>query len=76
MDYNDHIDNSDGDHSYDMENDEYDDEELYDLAVVGCHVAVTYHMKYIDKQPCRDFEQIGHMWLMDYLTGNETKCLE
>ena len=35
MDYTDHIDNSDEDHSYDMENDEYDDEELYELAVVG-----------------------------------------
>ena len=33
MDYNDHIDNSDEDHSYDVENDEYDDEELYDLVV-------------------------------------------
>jgi len=56
MDYNDHIDNSDEDHSYDVENDEYDDEELYDLAIAGCHVAVTYYMKYIDKQPCRDSE--------------------
>uniref|UniRef100_A0A7N2LF77 Transposase n=1 Tax=Quercus lobata TaxID=97700 RepID=A0A7N2LF77_QUELO len=37
MDYNDHIDNSDEDHSYDVENDEYDDEELYDLVVAGCH---------------------------------------
>ena len=27
MDYNDYIDNSDEDHSYDVENDEYDDEE-------------------------------------------------
>ena len=53
-DYNDHIDNSDEDHSYDMENDEYDDEELYDIAIVVCHVAVTYCMKY--KQPCRDSE--------------------
>ena len=82
MDYNDHIDNSDEDHSYDVENDEYDDEEtyeyddeeLYDLVVAGCHVAVTYYMKYIDKQHCRDFEQIGYMWLMDCLMGNETKC--
>ncbi|KAK9983014.1 hypothetical protein SO802_032539 [Lithocarpus litseifolius] len=76
MDYNDHIDNSDEDHSYDVENDEYDDEELYDLAVAGCHVAVTYYMKYIDKQPCRDSEQTGYIWLMDCLTGNETKCYE
>ena len=76
MDYNDHIDDSDEDYSYDVENDEYDDEELYDLAVAGCHVAVTYYMKYIDKQPCRDSEQTGYMWLMDCLTGNETKCYE
>ena len=76
MDYNDHIDNSNEDYSYDVENNEYDDEELYDLAVAGCHVAVTYYMKYIDKQPCRDSEQIGYMWLMDCLTSNETKCYE
>ena len=76
MDYNDHIDNSDEDHSYDVENDEYDDDEFYDLAIVGCHVAVIYYMKYIDKQPCRDSEQTGYMWLMDCLTAIETKCLE
>ena len=46
MDYNDHIDNSDEDHSYDVENDEYDDEELYDLVVAGCHVAVTLYEIY------------------------------
>ena len=40
------------------------------------HVAVTYYRKYIDKQPCRDSEQIGYMWLMDCLTSNETKCYE
>ena len=49
MDYNNHIDNSDEDHSYDVRNDEYNDKELYDLVVTGCHVAVTYYMKYIDK---------------------------
>ena len=39
MNYNDHIDNSDEDHSYDVENDEYDDDdEFYDLAIVGCHI--------------------------------------
>ena len=37
MDYNDYIDNSYDDHSYVVE----DDDELYDLIVVGCHVAVT-----------------------------------
>ena len=31
MDYNDYIDNSDDDHSYDVE----DDDELYNLVVVG-----------------------------------------
>ena len=76
MDYNDHIDNSDEDHCYDVENDECDDEELYDLAVARCYVAMKYYMKYIDKQPCRVSEQIGYMWLMDCLTGNKTKCLE
>ncbi|KAF3952489.1 hypothetical protein CMV_021957 [Castanea mollissima] len=40
MDYNDYIDNSDEDHSSDVETDEYDDEELYDLAMAGCHVAM------------------------------------
>ena len=69
MDYNNYIDNSDDDHSYDVKNDEYDEEELYDLVVVECHAAVTYYIKYIDKQPCRDFEQ-------PCLAGNETKCHE
>ncbi|XP_030936119.1 uncharacterized protein LOC115961252 [Quercus lobata] len=69
MNYNDHIDNSDEDHSYDVENEEYDDEELYDLVAAGCHVAVTYYMKYIDKQPCKDSKQTGYMWLMDCLAG-------
>ena len=41
MDYNNHIDNSDEDHSYDLENDEYDDEELYDLVVAGCHACCS-----------------------------------
>ena len=76
MDCNDYIYKSDDDHSYDVENDEHEDEELYDLVVAGCHVAVTYYMKYIDKQPCRDFDQTGYMWLMDCLTGNEMKCHE
>ena len=53
MDYNYYIDNSD------------DDNEWYDLVVVGCHVAVTYYMKYIDKQPCRDSDQTFYKWLMD-----------
>ena len=41
MDYNDYIDNSDDDHSYDVE----DDDELYDLVVARCHVAVTYYIE-------------------------------
>ena len=55
MDYNDYIDNSDDDHSYDVE----DDEELYDLVVVGHHTTMTYYMKYINKEPCRDFKQLA-----------------
>ena len=39
--YNDYIDNSDDDHSYDVE----DDDELYDLVVARCHVAVTYYIE-------------------------------
>ena len=75
MDYNDYTNNNDNDRSYDVENDEHDDEELYDLVVVGCHITVmTYYMKYIDKEHCRDFEQIGYRWLMDCLSSNEAKC--
>ena len=71
MDYNDYIDNSNDDHSYNVE----DDDELYDLLVVGCHIIVTtYYMKYIDKEHCRDSEQIGYRWLMDCLSSNEAKC--
>ena len=46
MDYNDYIDNSDEDHSYDVEG----DDELYDLVVAGCHTTMTYYMKYINKE--------------------------
>ena len=53
MDYNDYIDNSDDDHSYDVE-DEY---EFYDLVVFGYHIAVAYYVKYIDKEFCRDSYQ-------------------
>ena len=70
MDYNDYIDNSNDDHSYNVE----DDDELYDLVVVGCHITVTYYMKYIDKEHCKDSEQIGYRWLMDCLSSNEAKC--
>ena len=59
-----------------MKNDEYDDEKLYDLAIARCHVAVTYYMKYMDTQPCRDSGQTSYMWLMNCLAGNETKYLE
>ena len=31
-------------------------------------------MKYIDKEFCRDSEQIGYRWLMDCLSNNEAKC--
>ena len=56
MDHNDYIDNSDDDHFDDVE----DDDELYDLVVAGCYTAVTYYMKYINKEPCRDSEQTGY----------------
>ena len=29
---------------------------------------------YIDKEHCRDSEQIGYRWLMDCLSSNEAKC--
>ena len=60
MDYNDYIDNS--------------DDELYDLVVARCHTTMTYYMKYINKELCRDSEQTDYRWLIDCLTGNEAKC--
>ena len=41
MDYNDYIDNSDDDHSYDVE----DDDESYNLVVARCHVTMTYYIE-------------------------------
>ena len=41
MDYNDYIDYSDDDHSYDVE----DDDESYDLVIARCHVTVTYYIE-------------------------------
>ena len=75
MDYNDYIDNSDDDHSYNVE----DDDEWYDLVVARGHVTETYYMKYIDKQPCRDSDQTFYKWLMDcwlVMKRNVMKCLE
>ena len=44
MDYNDYIDNSDDDHSYDVE----DDDEFYDLVVFGYHILGVIPMDYND----------------------------
>ena len=67
MDYDDYVNNSD---------DDYSDDEIYELVIAGCHAAVTYYTKYIDKQPCRNFEQTGSMWLLRCLTGNKSLCRE
>jgi hypothetical protein len=53
MDYDDYVNNSDDDYSDEHDDDE--DDEIYELFVVGCHAVVTYYIKYIDKQPCRNF---------------------
>ncbi len=74
MDYDDYVNNSDDDYS--DEHDDGEDDEIYELVVAGCHAAVTYYTKYIDKQPCRNSEQTGSMWLLRCLTGNESLCRE
>jgi hypothetical protein len=53
-----------------------EDDEIYVLIVAGCHAAVTYYTKYIDKQPYRNSEQTGSMWLLHCLTSNESLCHE
>ena len=74
MDYDDYVNNSDDDYS--DEHDDGEDDEIYELVVAGCHAAVTYYTKYIDKQPCRNSEQTGSMWLLRCLTGNKSLCRE
>ena len=70
MDYNDYIDNSYDDHSYDVE----DDAELYDLVVAGCHVAVTYIWNTLTNNLVEIFYQTSYKWLIDCLTDNKAKC--
>jgi hypothetical protein len=74
MDYDDYVNNSDDDYS--NEHDDGEDDEIYELVIAGCHAAVTYYTKYTDKQPCRNSEQTGSMWLLRYLTGNKSLCRE
>ena len=68
MDYDDYMDYSNYDHFHD------NDDEFYHLVFAGCHAIVTYAIKYIDKQPCRNYKKTGYRWLIHMMTGNETIC--
>jgi hypothetical protein len=76
MDYDDYIDYSNNDHFHDNDrnNDDDSDDEFYHLVFARCRAVVTYAIKYIDKQPCRNSKETGYRWLIHMMTGNETIC--
>jgi hypothetical protein len=75
MDCDDYMDYGNDDHCYDNdENADGHDDEFYHLVSAGCRAVVTYAIKHIAKQPCRDSKETRYKWLIYTLTGNETKC--
>ncbi|CAL8083459.1 unnamed protein product [Prunus armeniaca] len=67
---------SDGDgnstHSYTNDS----DDEFYQLISVGCVVAISEWLKYVDKEPCRTSSHTGYKWVMDVLNGHKVRCHE
>ncbi|CAL2266420.1 unnamed protein product [Prunus armeniaca] len=43
---------------------------------VGCVVAVSEWLKYVDKEPCRTSLHTGYKWVMDVLNGHKVRCHE
>ncbi|XP_062088984.1 uncharacterized protein LOC133795548 [Humulus lupulus] len=58
---------------YIRNNGRYDEEiELQSICVTTCLIQ-HYYTTYIEKTPCMNSSQTGHMWLMEILQGNESK---
>ena len=76
MDNDDFMDYGNDDHfHHNDENDDDDsDDEFYHHVFARCRAVVTYTIKYIDKQPCKNSKETGYKWLMHMMTGNETIC--
>jgi hypothetical protein len=76
MDYDDYMDYGNDDHFHDNDGNDDDDsdDEFYHLVFVGCRAVVTYAIKYIDKQPCRNSKETGYRWLIHMMNGNEIIC--
>jgi len=75
MDCDGYMDYGNDDHCHDNdENADGHDDEFYHLVSAGCRAVVTYAIKHIAKQPCRDSKETRYKWLIYTLIGNETKC--
>ena len=55
-----------------------DDDQEFDSIISTFMIAIDYYYyyyrTYIHKQPCMNFLEIGNVWLMQILKGNETQC--
>jgi hypothetical protein len=72
MDYDDYVNNNDDDH----DNVDDNDDELNELVVAECQVAVKYYINYIEKQPCRNSEETGYSWLIHCMTSKGKTCYQ
>ncbi|XP_062099963.1 uncharacterized protein LOC133805828 [Humulus lupulus] len=51
------------------------DEEIeLQSASIATYFVQHYYTTYIEKTPCMNSSQTGHMWLMEILKGNESRC--
>ncbi|XP_060972307.1 uncharacterized protein LOC133038235 [Cannabis sativa] len=51
------------------------DEEIeLQSAYLATYLVQHYYTTYIEKTPCMNSSQTGHMWLMEILQGNESRC--
>ncbi|XP_062089449.1 uncharacterized protein LOC133795983 [Humulus lupulus] len=51
------------------------DEEIeLQSASITTYFVQHYYTTYIEKTPCMNSSQTGHMWLMEILKGNESRC--
>ncbi|XP_028785369.1 uncharacterized protein LOC114741284 [Neltuma alba] len=59
----------------DLENN-YDEDDVLDEAVIVSALVSEYAVTYLCKEPCRTSDQTGHAWVQEILRGNPTRCYE
>jgi hypothetical protein len=72
MNYDDYVNNSDDDHDHVDDN----DDEINELVVSGCQVAVKYYINYIEKQSCRNSEETDYRWLIHCMNSKGKTCYQ